>query len=157
MSMPKAARLPAAKVNGAKSKKSEKSPSPFEVSSELLSELESMGTAKKIEAGQMLFRKGDSPKGVFVMLSGRVALSSGEDPVQITRIAERGSLLGLPATILDNPYSLSAEAVVESEICHIPPAKFRAFLSSNSRLGVEVVSILAEEISMLRHLAVYQV
>ncbi len=154
--MAKAGPSNAAKDTASKRKKTEKTPSPFEVSKALLAELEAIGTRKAVEAGTMLFRKGEPTRGVFVMLSGRVALSSGDDPVRITRVAERGSLLGLPATVLDNPYSLSAEAVVDSEVSVIPPARFRSFLSSNTRLGVEVVNILAEEIAVLRQLAVYQ-
>ena len=100
---------------------------------------------------------GQESEGVFLVLEGRVALSSGEDPVRITRIAEKGSLLGLPATVRDKPYSLTAEAVTDLRVCHMLPAAFRELLATNATLGLTVVNMLAEEISILRKLAVYKI
>ena len=94
---------------------------------------------------------------MFLVLEGRVALSSGEDPVRITRIAERGSLLGLPATIRNKPYSLTAEAVTDLQLCHIVASRFCQQLAMNASLGLAVLTMLAEEISILRKLAVYEV
>ncbi len=129
---------------------------PFEVSKEVSGELTRAGTTKTASAGTILFREGQLPKGVFLVLEGRIALSSGDDPVRVTRIAEKGSLLGLPATVLNHPYSLTAETVSHVRLCHISTAKFRKMLGTNTDLGLTVVTILAEEISVMRKLAVYK-
>jgi len=89
-------------------------------------------------------------------LEGRVALSAGEDPTRIVRIAEKGSLLGLPATVSGKRYSLTAEVVAESRLALLTPARFRELLRDNPMLGPTVVQMLAEEVSAVRKLAVYK-
>lgn len=131
-------------------------PKPFQVPAAVSAELLRLGTLKTASAGTILFRLGQEPNGVFLVMEGRVALSSGEDPVRVTRIAEKGSLLGLPATVQNHPYSLTAEAVSYVKLCHISPSKFRKLLATNTELGLTVVNMLAEEISVLRKLAVYK-
>lgn len=131
-------------------------PKPFQVPKEVSAELVQVGTIKTAAPGTILFRQGQAPKGVFLVLEGRIALSSGEDPVRVTRVAEKGSLLGLPATVRNQPYSLTAESVSNVRVCHISTAKFRKMLSTNTELGLTVVNLLAEEISVLRRLAVYK-
>ncbi len=134
----------------------DRSPKPFEVTAQVSKELVEMGAIETASAGTILFRQGQHTKGVFLILSGRVALSSGDDPVRITRVAEKGSLLGMPASIRNIPYSLTAEAVTGVQYCHLSVAKFRKLLATNTALGLSVVNILADEISALRKLAVYK-
>jgi CRP-like cAMP-binding protein len=129
----------------------------FVVSPELCLQLERVGDRECVPAGSLLFRKGSRNRGIFLVLSGRFALSSGEDPTRITRIAEKGSLLGLPATVRDRAYSLTAEATTDAEVCVIPAKLFREMLSTSTSLGMTVVSMLAEEVSILRRLAVHQI
>jgi CRP-like cAMP-binding protein len=136
---------------------SEKRSRPFQVSPQVSVLLQSFGKVKKVESGRVLFRKGDAPMGTFLVLSGRVALSAGDDPVRITRIAEQGSLLGLPATIRQRPYSLTAEAVTDCEVCGISSERLRKALLEYPAIGLAIVEILAEEVSVLRTLAVYKV
>lgn len=129
----------------------------FTASPELCFELQRIGKRKCVPAGTFLFHKGDKNRGVFLVLSGRFALSSGEDPTRITRIAEKGSLLGLPATVRNRAYSLTAEATGDAEVCVISAKRFREMLSTNTLLGMSVVSMLAEEVSILRRLAVHEI
>lgn len=131
-------------------------PKPFLVPEPVGSELVRVGKLQTVRPGTILFRQGQVTKGVFLVLHGRVALSSGDDPVRVTRIAEKGSLLGMPATIRNVPYTLTAEAVTGVQFCHVSVAKFRKLLATNTALGLTVVNILAEEISVLRKLAVYK-
>lgn len=133
-----------------------KAPKPFMASPELCEALKSIGTILSVSSGEILFRKGDATKGVFLVLSGRVALSAGDDPVRITRIAEKGSILGLPATVRNKPYSLTAETVTECQLCRVTPEPFRELLSQNPAFGMSVIAMLAEEVSVLRKLAVYK-
>lgn len=134
-----------------------KNSKPFQCPEHVCAELIKIGRSRSVLAGTVLFRKGQDSEGVFLVLEGRVALSSGEDPVRITRIAEKGSLLGLPATVRDKPYSLTAEAVTDLRVCHLRPSEFREQLGTNASLGLTVVTMLAEEISILRKLAVYRI
>jgi len=66
-------------------------------------------------------------------------------------------LLGLPATIRQRPYSLTAEAVTDCEVCGISSERLRKALLEYPAIGLAIVEILAEEVSVLRTLAVYKV
>ncbi len=72
------------------------------------------------------------------------------------RIAERGSLLGLPATVSGKRYSLTAEVVAQSRLALLSPGRFKELLHDNPALGLIVVQMLAEEVSAVRKLAVYK-
>ncbi len=139
-----------------KSVKAAPSMKPFQASEALFNELLRLGKTETASPGTILFSQGQPTDGVFLVLNGRVALSAGDDPVRITRIAGRASILGLPATVRDQPYSLTAEAVVLTQLCHIPAAPFRTFLQQNPTLCFEVLQIVAAELSALRDIAVYQ-
>lgn len=86
---------------------------------------------------------------------GRVALSAGDDPTQVTRIAESGSLLGLPATLTGRSYSLTAEAVIDTHLIVIGVDEFRRLLREKPDVCYSITKMLAEEISAFRRAAVY--
>ncbi len=131
-------------------------PKAFYGSNELLRLLSGIGKTINVRSGSILFRSGEPLRGLYVVVKGRFALWSGEDHVRVTRVAERRCLLGLPATIRNKSYSLSAEAVTDSQVCFLNPEQFRSLLSSHPEAGTEVLNLLAEEISILRRLAVYE-
>jgi CRP-like cAMP-binding protein len=113
-------------------------------------ELAHLGKAYRVQVGEIIFRKGQPSRGVFLVVSGRVVLSTDDAPIQITRIGQPGSLVGVPATINNRPYSLTAEAVEKTELMHIGIAEFKHLLKSNSTLCYSIVSMLSEEIRSLR-------
>lgn len=122
----------------------------FEAPAEICSILGEKGSHESFAAKSILFRAGDPPRGVFLVLSGSVALSAGDNHSAFTRIAGKGSLLGLPSTVSNRDYSLTAKALTAVTVCHIQPGKFRRMLSSNPALGMAVVSMLSDEVSALR-------
>jgi len=131
-------------------------PKPFKAPESVCADILKIGRLQSVSRGSILFHKGDPPQGLFLILEGRVALSAGDDPVRVTRVAENGSLLGLPSTIRNLPYTLTAEAVTHVDVCWVSASQFREMLASNTELGLTVVTMLAEEISALRKLAVYK-
>jgi CRP-like cAMP-binding protein len=149
----KAASPPATKV---RQKRMPSATRAFQAPPQVCQELQRIGIPSSVPAGTILFERGEQNRGLFLVVSGRFALSSGDDPILVTRIAERGSLLGLPATVRDAPYSLSAEAVTDSEISVISPADFRDLLTSNPTVGMAVLSILADEVFEMRRIFVVQ-
>ena len=122
----------------------------FQVPENVCIELTRVGKAHCVQVGEIIFRKGEPSKGVFLIVSGRVALSTEDDPIHITRIGQPGSLVGVPSTINNRPYSLTAEAVEKTSLIHIDVTEFRTLLKSNSTLCYSVVSMLSREIRSLR-------
>ncbi len=125
----------------------------FEASPEVCTMLQSVGRVQTLPRLTTLFRMGEAPKGVFLILKGRVALSAGDQARQITRVAAEHSLLGLPSTVGNRRYSLTARTMTDAEVCLVPAAEFRKAMASNPALGMAIVTILSNEVSALRRLA----
>jgi len=129
---------------------------PFAASSELCSALSAIGTVQVTETGTLLFRQGEDVKGIYVLNSGRVRLSLTDAATGSVsdRYAEPGSVLGLPATMSGNAYSLTAEVHSPSEVVFVPRDRVLEMLRLQPALCFEVVEILAQEVAhMRRHAA----
>src|SRR5215470_10217260 len=80
--------------------------------------------------GATLFVEGQAPRGVFILCSGKVKLStsSADGKTLIVRIADPGEVLGLPATVTEKPYELTAEVIEPSQANFISRQEFLNFL-----------------------------
>ena len=78
-----------------------------------LEEMEKLKYASAYPQGAVLFVEGQAPRGVYVICSGRVKLSttSRDGKTLILRIAQAGEVLGLHATVSGKPYELTAETL----------------------------------------------
>ena len=87
--------------------------------SQRLNEIKSTAVYPK---GAMLFIEGQMPRGVFVLCSGKVKLSttSREGKTIITKISDSGDLLGLNAVISNRPYEVTAEMMEPGQANFIP-------------------------------------
>jgi CRP/FNR family transcriptional regulator len=72
--------------------------------------------------GAMLFIEGQQPRGVFVLCTGRVKLSttSREGKTIITKISEPGDVLGLNAVVSSRPYEVTAEMMEPGQANFVP-------------------------------------
>ena len=96
--------------------------------------------------GATLFVEGQGPRGVFILCSGRVKLStSSEDgKTLIVRIADPGEVLGLPATVTGKPYELTGEVIEPTQANFIPRQEFLNFLREYGEAALRVAQQLAE-------------
>ena len=76
-----------------------------------LQELEQVKYASAYPSGAVLFVEGQAPRGIYMICSGRIKLSttSRDGKTLILRIAQAGEVLGLHATVSGRPYELTAE------------------------------------------------
>src|SRR6516165_9241779 len=93
-----------------------------------------------------LFVEGQSPRGVFILCSGRVKLStsSADGKSLIVRIADSGEVLGLPATVTGKPYDLKAEVIQPAQANFIAREDFLAFLREHGEAALRVAQQLGE-------------
>lgn len=96
--------------------------------------------------GATLFVEGQAPRGVFILCSGRVKLSttSADGKTLIARISRPGEVLGLPGTVTGKPYELTADAVEPTQANFIPRASFLKFLRENGDAALRVAQQLGE-------------
>jgi CRP/FNR family transcriptional regulator, cyclic AMP receptor protein len=93
----------------------------------------------------MLFIEGQQPRGVFVLCTGKVKLStsSSEGKTIITKISEAGDVLGLNATISNRPYEVSAEMIEPGQANFITRDAFLHFLREYGEVAVRVAEQLS--------------
>lgn len=96
--------------------------------------------------GATLFVEGQAPRGVFILCSGRVKLStsSADGRTLIMRIAESGEVLGLPATVTEKPYELTADVIEPTQANFISRQDFLNFLREHGEVGLRVAQQLGE-------------
>lgn len=108
--------------------------------------LATITSASSYPKGATLFVEGQAPRGVFVLCSGRVKLStsSADGKALIVRIAESGEVLGLPATVTGKPYELTADVIEPAQANFISRADFLSFLREHGEAALRVAQQLGE-------------
>jgi CRP/FNR family transcriptional regulator len=97
--------------------------------------------------GALLFVEGQTPRGVFILCSGKVKLSttSKEGKVLILKQAEAGEALGLSAAISGTNYEMSAETASPCQLNFIGRQDFMSLLQNESEVGVHAAMWLSHE------------
>src|ERR1700694_5927090 len=108
-----------------------------------LSEITSSATYPK---GATLFVEGQPSRGVFILCTGHVKLStsSADGKTLILRISEPGDLLGLPATISGRDYEVTADVIEPTQANFISKTDFLNFLREHGEAALRVAQELSE-------------
>src|SRR5215468_1184315 len=99
-----------------------------------LHELEKIKYASAFPQGAVLFVEGQAPRGVYIICSGRVKLTttSRDGKTLILRIAQAGEVLGLHGTVSGKPYELTAETLQPCQLDFIKRDDFLKFLQGHA-------------------------
>jgi CRP/FNR family transcriptional regulator len=97
-------------------------------------DLEKVKYASTFPQGAVLFVEGQASRGVYIVCSGRVKLSttSRDGKTLILRIAEPGDVLGLHAAVSGKAYELTAETLQPCQLDFIRRDDFLKFLQSHA-------------------------
>jgi CRP-like cAMP-binding protein len=103
--------------------------------------------------GRILFSQGDAQVGVYIIENGEAALMMTSDSGNVILCLHTGagSVLGLPAVIGDEPYSLTAMARKGSEVSFVTCDDFEELLGTNPSLNRYILDVLANEVRATRH------
>ena len=126
---------------------------PLQASTDLQQELRRISIPTRLAKSSLLFTQGDRAKGVYLVESGSVALSLKLYRGGITvhhRTLGKGSLLGLPATMNDTAYSLTATASCEVDLAFISREKLIKAANQNLSLAIEILKVLSHEVHDMR-------
>lgn len=98
-------------------------------------------------AGAVLFVEGQTSRGIFILCSGKVKLSttSRDGKVLILKQAEAGEVLGLSAAISGTNYEMTAETASACQLNYIGRADFMKLLQNESEVGVHAALWLSRE------------
>jgi CRP-like cAMP-binding protein len=93
-----------------------------------------------------LFRRGEKAFGVFVILSGVVRLDFGVD-CPLSRSYGPGALLGVPATVTNRNYSMTATVTEDAELGFWSPGTLHALLSGNPELCQQLLVLMSQRVA----------
>lgn len=101
--------------------------------------------------GEVIFREGAYPSGIFFIKKGRVKKYKADQTggAQIIYIAQAGELIGFSAVLADSRYPDSAAALEESKIIFIPREDFQKTLRHSPILNARLLKILSREFAVL--------
>ena len=112
-------------------------------------------TAKKTEKlykkGEIIFREGSFPSGIFYIVDGKTKKykldKDGKE--HIIYVADTGELLGYHAILSEDRYPDSAAALEESRIAFIPKGNFLDALDQSGTLTRRLLKTLSHEFAVL--------
>jgi CRP/FNR family cyclic AMP-dependent transcriptional regulator len=98
--------------------------------------------------GSTLVVEGEQPRGVFVVCSGRVKLStsSSEGRTLIVDTIEPGGLIGVGAVVLGKPYEITAETAEPAQVNFIARDAFLRLISTHADAGLRAAQQLSESV-----------
>lgn len=127
-------------------------PSAFLADPDLLRALEKHASPVACDEDRVLFHQGDPPVGLYLLTRGEATLTmdSGNNLPLFSCRATAGSLLGLPALIGNQPYSLSAIASRGAQVSFIEKDIFSDIMQTEQPLMVKILRVLAAEVRSAR-------
>ena len=110
-------------------------------------DLDKIKYASAFPPGAVLFVEGQSPRGVYVICSGRVKLTSTsrDGKTLILRIAEAGEVLGLHGTVSEKPHDLTAETLQPCQLDFVKRDDFLKFLQSHPDACLHAAQHLSQD------------
>ena len=128
-------------------------PTAFLGDPELIQAFEKHSTPISCDAERILFHQGDSSTGLYILHKGEATLTmrtwTGESVVSLQTTA--GSILGLPALIANEPYSLTAVALSGAQVSFVSRDDYAALMQTNPLLPLKVLRVLAAEVHSARN------
>jgi CRP/FNR family transcriptional regulator, cyclic AMP receptor protein len=100
-----------------------------------------------LPAGAILFVEGQPPRGLFIVCSGKVNLSttSREGKILILKTVQAGETVGLSATISGMPYEVTAETATPCQLSFIDRKHFAELMGAHTEIGVHTSQCLSRE------------
>jgi CRP/FNR family transcriptional regulator len=107
--------------------------------------------SKAYKKGELIFKEGNYPKGLFCVHSGKIKVAQlGDDgKEQIVHLINNGDIMGHRAILGDDQYSCSSMAMEDSQVCFIPKDAFNGMLNNNAKLALKIAHLLADELKAL--------
>ncbi len=111
--------------------------------------LQSAHTQTFYKKGEIIYRKGEIPKGLMCLTAGKVkVLKQGICRGQIIRITNPFGFIGYRALFAGERYSSSAVAIEDCSICTIAKQSLFNVIRKNGKFGLSLLSEMAQELGV---------
>ncbi len=127
--------------------------SSFIAEKDLIDALEKRSSTVACSEERRLFAQGSSPTGLFILRKGiaRLTMESPTGGALMSITLHPGSLLGLPALIGNEPYTLTATADKDAELGFVTREDFNSLMMTDPTIAIRVLRVLAAEVRTARH------
>lgn len=114
-------------------------------------ELESQSKTIRVSRKTILYTEGEAPKGVYVLLSGKVKVSqlNVDGTVQIFFIYSSGDLFGHRPILCNGKHPVTAVALEDCELLYIERDHFLTVLEGSQRLSSLFLQSISHEFTVL--------
>ena len=108
-------------------------------------------TEKQYKKGEIIFREGSYPPGIFFISEGKVKKYKldKEGKEHIIYVADTGELLGYHALLAEDRYPDSAAALEDSKIAFVPKEDFLETLQQSDVLSRRLLKTLSHEFGVM--------
>jgi CRP/FNR family transcriptional regulator len=115
---------------------------------EALQAFDLIKTMEPYARGSVLFRQGETARGIFLLCEGRARLSvCSESGKRLTlRIAGSGEVLGLSACLSGGPYEVTAELLDNAQVALVKRKELLHFLREHREACLHVVHLLSRDL-----------
>ena len=98
-----------------------------------------------------LYLQGETCEGLFIVLHGVVALSTGIDSNRQVRVVRcrKGSVLGLAETVVGGPYQTTATAITDVTTQFVSKADILGAIGDEPTTGLQLMQVLCADLSEL--------
>jgi CRP-like cAMP-binding protein len=115
-----------------------------------LARLAAASTRKPLVRGEYLFRKGDLPTGMYVVVHGEIKLLAGTARgSRLTGVASAGRSFGEPVMFLEKPAPVDAVAATDALVLHVPKEAVFGEIERSPRFARLMIAGLSQRIESL--------
>jgi NTE family protein len=112
-----------------------------------LDALEASRSERTVAAGEWLFREGDLPDALYVVVSGRLRVTAHiGDEEETIRVVGPGSLLGELGVLTGAARSASVQAVRDSQVVALDAARFLELVRTDAAFAAALAEELARQL-----------
>jgi CRP-like cAMP-binding protein len=104
--------------------------------------------AEVVQAGEVLFREGETGDAMFAVADGQVDLTHGGAVIEKIRA---GGILGEMALVDDAPRSATATAATETRVVRVDREHFMYLVQEHPTFALQVMSVMAERLRKANH------
>lgn len=106
---------------------------------------------KRLSKGEMLFQKGDTPRGFFVIVFGQIKLAfpSSQGNEKVVEILGPKKSFGEAVMFIDQPYPVFAEALSDTLLLHVAKNAVRNLIESDANFALRMLAGMSMQLHSL--------
>jgi CRP-like cAMP-binding protein len=103
----------------------------------------------RLAPGEILFKAGDAPDAMYVLLEGSLAVQVGD---KVVENATRGAIIGEMALIDHSPRAATVTASTAASLAKLDERRFQRLIQQNPFFATHVMKTLADRIRFMDRL-----